>query len=96
MADERKQNQYNPKHSIEGGGAQEQQEQQKVYADKVDLNDLDWEDRERVLRLLFSKINTGVKPAQNWKQNQPMGEPEVHDLQDDMPLSITDKDHSEA
>lgn len=25
--------------------------------DKVDLNDLDWEDRERVLRLLFSKIN---------------------------------------
>jgi len=24
------------------------------------LNDLDWEDRERVLRLLFSKINTGV------------------------------------
>lgn len=28
--------------------------------DKVDLNDLDWEDRERVLRLLFSKINQGV------------------------------------
>jgi hypothetical protein len=28
--------------------------------DKVDLNDLDWEDRERVLRLLFSKINSGV------------------------------------
>ena len=27
--------------------------------DKVDLNDLDWEDRERVLRLLFSKINSG-------------------------------------
>ena len=24
-------------------------------SDKVDLNDLDWEDRERVLRLLFSK-----------------------------------------
>ena len=32
----------------------------KVYNDKVDLNDLDWEDRERVLRLLFSKINAGV------------------------------------
>ena len=24
---------------------------------KVDLRDLDWEDRERVLRLLFAKIN---------------------------------------
>ena len=32
----------------------------KQYQDKVDLNDLDWEDRERVLRLLFSKINAGV------------------------------------
>jgi hypothetical protein len=25
----------------------------------VDLIDLDWEDRERILRLLFSKMNTG-------------------------------------
>jgi len=32
----------------------------KQYSDKVDLNDLDWEDRERVLRLLFSKMNAGV------------------------------------
>lgn len=32
----------------------------KSYAEKVDLNDLDWEDRERVLRLLFSKMNAGV------------------------------------
>ena len=32
----------------------------KNYAEKVDLNDLDWEDRERVLRLLFSKMNAGV------------------------------------
>lgn len=24
------------------------------------MNDLDWEDRERVLRLLFSKMNAGV------------------------------------
>ena len=30
----------------------------------MDLNDLDWEDRERVLRLLFSKMNAGV-PANN-------------------------------
>ena len=34
--------------------------EQKQYSDKVDLNDLDWEDRERVLRLLFSKMNAGV------------------------------------
>ena len=32
----------------------------KNYSDKVDLNDLDWEDRERVLRLLFSKMNAGI------------------------------------
>jgi hypothetical protein len=32
----------------------------KQYNEKVDLNDLDWEDRERVLRLLFSKMNAGV------------------------------------
>lgn len=25
----------------------------------VELADLDWEDRERVLRLMFSKMNTG-------------------------------------
>ncbi len=37
--------------------------QSKNYADKVDLNDLDWEDRERVLRLLFSKMNAGVPVA---------------------------------
>ena len=35
----------------------------KSYQDKVDLNDLDWEDRERVLRLLFSKMNAGVHPS---------------------------------
>lgn len=34
--------------------------QGKQYSEKVDLNDLDWEDRERVLRLLFSKMNAGV------------------------------------
>ena len=32
----------------------------------VELNDLDWEDRETVLRLLFSKMNTG-EPASNWR-----------------------------
>ena len=38
-----------------------QEDDKKVnYSEKVDLNDLDWEDRERVLRLLFSKMNAGV------------------------------------
>lgn len=27
---------------------------------KIKLKDLDWEDRERVLRLLFSKMNSGL------------------------------------
>jgi len=39
--------------------------QQKPYTDKVDLNDLEWEDRERVLRLLFSKMNAGVPVVNN-------------------------------
>mmetsp|Transcript_36365 Transcript_36365/g.41462 ORF Transcript_36365/g.41462 Transcript_36365/m.41462 type:complete len:474 (+) Transcript_36365:125-1546(+) len=47
----------------EGGGT-------KLYSDKVDLNDLDLEDRERVLRLLFSKMNAGV-PAPNWRTDTP-------------------------
>ena len=34
----------------------------------VELNDLDWADRETVLRLLFSKMNTG-EPANNWRDD---------------------------
>lgn len=35
-----------------------------VYKEKkIRLNDLDWEDRERVLRLLFSKMNSGIHLA---------------------------------
>ena len=33
---------------------------------QVELSDLDWEDRERVLRLMFSKMNGG-QPASNWR-----------------------------
>lgn len=40
-------------------------QQQKVT---VELNDLDWADRETVLRLLFSKMNTG-DPATNWRDS---------------------------
>jgi hypothetical protein len=38
-----------------------QQQQSSLQGKKmtVELNDLDWEDRETVLRLLFSKMNTG-------------------------------------
>jgi hypothetical protein len=32
----------------------------------VELGDLDWEDRERILRLLFSKMNTGQSAA-HWR-----------------------------
>jgi hypothetical protein len=32
----------------------------------VELHDLDWEDRERILRLLFSKMNTGQSAA-DWR-----------------------------
>ena len=33
---------------------------------EVELADLDWEDRERVLRLMFSKMNSGQPPS-NWR-----------------------------
>jgi hypothetical protein len=33
---------------------------------KIKLKDLDWEDRERILRLLFSKMNSG-QTATNWR-----------------------------
>ncbi|CAI2366967.1 unnamed protein product [Moneuplotes crassus] len=56
------------------------QDENKSYADKVDLNDLDWEDRERVLRLLFSKINAGVHPSQHWKDVEGEGEEESQAL----------------
>ena len=41
--------------------SQASQDPTKAFSDKVDLNDLEWEDRERVLRLLFSKMNAGVQ-----------------------------------
>ena len=35
----------------------------------MELNDLDWADRETVLRLLFSKMNAG-EPVNNWRDDQ--------------------------
>ncbi len=34
---------------------------------EVALSALDWEDRERILRLMFSKMNSGQAPT-NWRQ----------------------------
>jgi hypothetical protein len=49
---------------------------------KIRLKDLDWEDRERVLRLLFSKMNSGV-PCSNWRNPQANVYASAHDLRDD-------------
>lgn len=72
IAIERKQKKFG---SVHGGSdgiteemGQKQSAEQKAFSDKVDINDLDWEDRERVLRLLFSKMNAGV--PQNIKKNK--------------------------
>jgi len=34
--------------------------------EKIDFTGLDWEDKEKILRILFSKMNTGILPA-NWR-----------------------------
>lgn len=36
----------------------------------VELSDLNWVERETVLRLLFSKMNTG-DAARNWRESAP-------------------------
>lgn len=38
----------------------------KVYSDKIDFGSLGWEDKEKILRILFSKMNAGVTPT-NWR-----------------------------
>ena len=45
---------------------------------KVDLRDLGWEDRERVLRLLFAKINNVQGQAEALLQQQMEGSPQQH------------------
>lgn len=47
---------------------------------KIRLKDLDWENRERVLRLLFSKMNSGV-PWTNWRNPQANVYASANDLQ---------------
>lgn len=59
--------------------SQQQQSASMLSANKrvtVELADLDWEDRETVLRLLFSKMNTG-EAATNWRDGELLeGKPE--------------------
>ena len=58
---------YSKKANFEN--SQQQQSASLLSANKrvtVELSDLDWEDRETVLRLLFSKMNTG-EPATSWR-----------------------------
>lgn len=38
----------------------------KLYSDKIDFGNLSWEDKEKILRILFSKMNAGVPPM-NWR-----------------------------
>jgi len=55
--------------------SQQQQSASLLSANKrvtVELADLDWEDRETVLRLLFSKMNTG-EPASCWRDPVAVG-----------------------
>jgi len=46
-----------------------EEEQAEIQKITVELTDLDWEDRERILRLLFSKMNTG-QSASDWRERQ--------------------------
>jgi len=58
---------YSKKASFEK--SQQQQSATMLNSNKritVELSDLDWEDRETVLRLLFSKMNTGER-ASCWR-----------------------------
>ncbi|KAL4439299.1 hypothetical protein ABPG74_016962 [Tetrahymena malaccensis] len=46
-----------------------QQNNSKFYQDKVDVSDLDLEEKEKLLRILFRKMNIGVQPL-TWDENR--------------------------
>ena len=56
------------------------------------MNDLDWADRETVLRLLFSKMNTGDQ-ATNWRDSMPSA---THSRSSNKQNSELNKAHNEA
>jgi len=43
----------------------------KAKGEKVELSELDWHDKERIVRILFTKISMGVTPSY-WKQIEKM------------------------
>ena len=58
-----------PKSKFSKSSYEKQQQSQiseKAAAGEVGLSSLDWEDRERILRLMFSKMNSGQAPT-NWR-----------------------------
>ncbi|KAL4466495.1 hypothetical protein ABPG72_016636 [Tetrahymena utriculariae] len=46
-----------------------QQNNSKFYQDKVDVSELDLEEKEKLLRILFRKMNLGVQPL-SWDENR--------------------------
>jgi hypothetical protein len=51
------------------GYVDKEEELEKIQKITIELGDLDWEDRERILRLLFSKMNTG-QSASDWREDE--------------------------
>ena len=58
-------NQYSMQLGLNQSESLSQMANQKIT---VQLTDLDWDDRERILRLLFSKMNTGAS-ANDWRDD---------------------------
>jgi len=56
--------------------------------EKLDITSLDWEDKEKILRILFSKMNTGLPPS-NWRSALMERSSELINQQS---LSTTNKD----
>jgi len=83
------QSKYSKKANFEK--SQQQQSASLLSANKritVELADLDWEDRETVLRLLFSKMNTG-EPATCWRDPVGGSRQSQRDHRDDGQISGT-------
>jgi len=69
--------------------------------EKLDFTSLDWDDKEKILRILFSKMNTGLPPS-NWRSALLERSSELinsssvqnmHNLHQYSSMSTTNKDH---
>ena len=52
---------------------------------KVDISDLDWEEKEKIMRILYTKVNMGVSPGYwkhltNVQKNKPIDINDVNDF----------------